>query len=193
MKYLLCVFCLFAVLVSCERKKTPCEVVTCTKSHQICADGVCKCDSNSYSMGQWCYPKQRGDKMVFYNTSSFICFDTIVFLINSRPTDGTYFPNNPGANKTARELGVDAIFPRNEKGGWKAVAADYFAKPDGDSIFISQYYGLMGFLRKNNTEQWNPMFKGKFNKAADTLTLQTIWFVGGVAVDSLKTVLSRKS
>ncbi len=168
MKKLIIFLSILALLIGCRKKaQAPCEIITC-KARQFCDNGVCKCDSTSYNMGNWCSPKQWGDNLIYYSQSDCACFDTIALLVESKPGNGVGTSSNPNP----LELGVTAFFPENEKGGAKGVAADYFPKPDGDSLYMTYQYGWFGCIE----ERLFPVAMCKFNKAKDTLRMKMLWY-----------------
>lgn len=165
------IFSILALVLGCK-KKSPCDVVTC-KERQFCNNGTCQCDSVSYNMGDWCYPKSSGNGLIFYNISNNCrCFDTSVLVVGFDPRMESTI-NNP------EQLAIDitAVFPENEKWGSKKVSADYFKKPDGDSLYATYDY-LWGVKCpiNNDSQLVAPVVMGKFNKAKDTLSLKIKWF-----------------
>jgi hypothetical protein len=189
-KKIIVLYILFLIL-GCK-KKSPCDVVTC-KERQTCDNGACKCDSNSYDMGNWCYPKASGSNLIFYNISNNCrCFDTSVLAIASEPRIESTI-NNP------EQLAIDltAIFPENEKWGSKRVSADYFKKPSGDSLYATyDYLWSVKCPINDGSQVLAPKVMGKFNRAKDTLTLKIKWFgfqTGlPVLVDSCTKIYARK-
>ena len=186
MKNLLIALSILAIIVGCGKKKSPCEVVTC-KDRQVCDNGTCKCDSESFDLGNWCFPKKLGNNLVFYSQSDCACFDTIVLMVNPEPRAGG------GANPEPLAMSVTAIFPGNEKTTGKSVAADYYPKPDGDSLFMTYQYFWFGCPN----ERLNPVAMCKFNKAKDTLRMKMLWYRNDAAqipvlIDSCNKIFTRK-
>lgn len=171
MKNISFVFGFLILLIGCS-KKAPCDVITC-KERQVCDNGICKCDSESYNMGNWCYPKIYGNNLVFYGISTNCrCFDTSVLMIEAEPRI-EFTSTNP----EQLSIGLTAIFSENEKGGYKRVSADYFKKPDGDSLYLTYDYLWNVKCPINNGSQIvAPIVMGKFNKSKDTLSLKIKWY-----------------
>ncbi len=195
MKNLFIAFGILTLLISCKQK-TPCEEVTC-KQRQICDNGICKCDSDSYNLGNWCFPKVLGSNLVFYNISTDCqCFDTTILIISSEPRIGIGTSSNP----EPLEISLTAIFPQNESGGQKSVSADYFRKPDGDSLYATNDY-LWGIkcAIKNTSHIVSPIVMGKFNKTKDSLVFKIKWYESKIGqatepvlIDSCTKIYTRK-